>query len=99
MTTVLETARNADMPACALQYETEEVRLVVKLCRELQRRAGNEPFFLSVSSVNDLILKAGENRMRGWRILKGLVLDGILQEVEKGTASMRRASSFRYLGD
>jgi hypothetical protein len=99
MNMLLATATDADLPACAMQYQTEEVRLVVKLCRELQRHAGKEPFSLSVSMVNDLILKAGENRMRGWRILRGLVLDGVVEEVEKGTASGRRASSFRYLGD
>ena len=99
MNTLFEAAMKADTPACAMRYETEEVRLVVKLCRELQKHAGSEPFFLSVSTVNDLILKAGENRMKGWRILRGLVLDGVLQEIQKGTASKRRATSFRYLGD
>jgi hypothetical protein len=99
MTALLENAKAADMPACAMQYETEEVRLIIKLCRELQRHAGDAPFFLSVSMVNDLILKAGENRMRGWRILRGLVFDGVLEVVEKGTATKRQASSFRYRGD
>lgn len=84
------------MPAAAKQYSTPEVRLLVGVCRELQREAGDEPFFLATTTLERLL---GLNRMRAWRWLDGLVRDGVLDVIERGDPRTRRASRFRYLGD
>ena len=39
-------AVKAPTPKCAERYEHPKIRLLVALCRELQRAAGDAPFFL-----------------------------------------------------
>ena len=98
MTMLLERAKKTELPAVATDYQSPEIRLLIALCRELQRESGDEPFYLSTATVDRLFGLNG-NRMRAWRWLQGLVRDGVLAEVEKGDPVSRRASRFRYLGD
>jgi len=97
MSEILSRAEAAPLPVEALNYESEEVRRLLVLCRELQRMHGAKPFFLACR-------KAGEalelDHVSASRWLNVLVADGILEVVEKGrqAKSARRATRFRYLG-
>ncbi len=97
MTEIMQMALSAPLPPEALDYDTDEVRWLVVLCRELQRAAGEGPFFLSCRTAA-VLLKV--DQMTAWRWLCGLVYAGLLQVVEKGrqAKSARRATRFRYLG-
>lgn len=83
------------IPAAAAAYEQEPVRLLLALCTELQRRAGDSPFYLDVRTAGRLL---GVPHPTAWRWLFLLQADGHLIEVEKGGASTRRASRYRYIG-
>jgi len=97
MTAILERAKAADLPKVALDYQTDRTRLLIKVCRELQREVGDKPFFLATSTVQSLL--GFEDRMAASRMLRGLCVDGVLRLVERGGPKGRQASSFRYLGD
>jgi len=92
---ILRRAAAADPPAVAMQYEQEELRLLVSLCRELQREAGKRPFYLSVRTAAEQV---GVSPRHAARWLKGLVIDGILKLVRKGDRRKREASEYRYMG-
>ena len=94
MTEMLERAKTMQLPAVATLYESEEVRLLVALCRELQREAGDQPFYLSSGKVDELFNLNGD-RMRAHRWLKGLCLDGVLELVQKG--NQVKANRYRYV--
>ena len=85
----------ADPPAAAMQYEQEQLRLLVSLCRELQREAGKRPFYLSVRTAAEQV---GVSPRHAARWLKGLVIDNILKLVRKGDRRKRQASEYRYVG-
>ncbi|MGD0767492.1 MAG: bifunctional DNA primase/polymerase [Tepidisphaeraceae bacterium] len=81
-------------PAIAELYADEpEMLRAAKLCAELQRRAGAEPFYLAVRSLADLL---GIERMAAHRRLKVLNIDRVIVEIEKG--KLRRASTYRWAG-
>ncbi len=94
MTDILERAKAAELPEAAQQYESPKVRLLVCFCRELQHHAGEEPFFLSTRAVGSSF---GITPRHAARWLNGLVRDGILELVEKGSNTSRLASQFRYI--
>jgi hypothetical protein len=41
-------------PPIAAQYHSGEIRLLVALCREVQREVGDGPFFLATTTVAEL---------------------------------------------
>ena len=84
------------MPQAAMRYEQDGLRLLVALCRELQRVSGDKPSFLACRTAGGLL---GVKHVTAWRWLFALAQDKILSEVEKGDRARRRASRFRYLGD
>jgi Bifunctional DNA primase/polymerase, N-terminal len=87
----------SELPEVADQYEQQELRLLVGLCRELQRAAGaDSPFFLA-SRVAARLLQVDHSTAARW--LKGLQLDGIIQLVEAGSSSSGKASRYRYIAD
>ncbi|MCE9545762.1 MAG: bifunctional DNA primase/polymerase [Planctomycetia bacterium] len=90
----LKLADAAELPEAALEYEQVELRRLVALCRVLQRKSGDHPFFLACRTAAGLL---GVNHATAARWLKLLAIDGIVSEVEKGSRSTRRASRFRYL--
>ena len=56
---MFDTAKQAAedcLPDIALQYDTAEVRLLICLCRELQRHHGDEPFFLDCRTAGKATL-------------------------------------------
>ena len=96
MTKLFEVAKQSPTPQAALRYEQGGLRLLVALCRELQRVSGDKPFFLGCRTAGSLL---GVKHVTAWRWLILLAHDKIVEEVEKGDRAHRRASRFRYLGD
>ncbi|NLF73686.1 MAG: bifunctional DNA primase/polymerase [Candidatus Anammoximicrobium sp.] len=93
MATIFSRAQNA-IPPAAQKYEQSGLRVLVAICRELQRAAGTNPFFLGCRTAGRLL---GVDHTTAWRWLWLLKQDGILHEVEKGDHAKRRASRYRYL--
>ncbi|MFH1920110.1 MAG: hypothetical protein ABIP48_09530 [Planctomycetota bacterium] len=96
MIAIVEQAAAAAVPEVAMRYDQPELRLLVALCRELQRHAGNGTFFLATRTAGELV---GVSRQQASRWLRLLVYDSILNLVNRGDRRGRRASEFRYLGD
>ena len=96
MEPILERAKQNPLPLAAHNYESPKLRLLVALCRELQREAGGEPFFLSCRAAAQF-LDLGKDHPTAWKHLGRLIHDGIIEEVEHGTLAGRRASTYRYV--
>lgn len=76
------------------KYDEPRLNVLAALCRELQRAAGDDPFFLSCRSAGELI---GVDRMRACRWLALLVHDGVIAIALQGTT--RRATRYFHLKD
>ena len=96
MTEMLEAARRAALPECAGRYEQEPFRLLVGLCRELQRHAGDGVFFLSCRTAGGL-LGVSHTQANGWLFL--LRQHKVLELVEPGQRGGGKAARYRYTGD
>jgi hypothetical protein len=96
MTAIFQRARSADPPPAALRYEHLGLRLLVALCRELQRVSGEKPFFLGCRTAGKLL---GVDHVTAWRWLFLLQHHHVIHEEEKGDWRKRRASRYRYLAD
>lgn len=85
-----------NMPEAAQDYEQVEIHRLIAMCRELQRLAGDGPFYLACRTAGRL-LEVGHDTAARW--LKLLVMDEILDEVEKGgqPGTAYKASRYRYL--
>jgi hypothetical protein len=70
MSVILERAQKAPLPRAAAKYEGASLRLLVCLCRELQRESGEQPFFLSCRTAAELLPDCNHVK--------------VLHEVEKG---------------
>ncbi len=68
---------------------------LLKLCRELQRIAGDVEFFLDCRTAGRLI---GVDPATAWRYLKVLCTYGFLKPGAKGSRATRKASQFRFIG-
>jgi hypothetical protein len=95
LTTAFEKACRDGVPELTNDYDQPEVLLLAGLCRELQRGAGDRPFFLSCRDAGRLL---GVTHVQASRWLFLLVADSVLEEVEKGDVRNRRASQYRYRG-
>jgi hypothetical protein len=89
-----ERAISLDPPEEASQFQSLQVRILVALCRELQRMTGDEPFYLACRTVQRLFLHDTHTTAAHW--LKGLRSTNIIEVVERGTANTRRATLYRY---
>jgi len=96
MVAILQRAKHAALPRAAERYDHDGLRLLIVLCRELQRASGDAPFFLASRTAGRL-LEVGH--LTAWRWLYLLQHDGVIEEVEKGDRAKRRASRYRYRGD
>ncbi len=94
MQVVLEKAKMAPNPECAAQFDGEPTKLLIRLCRELQHRSGEKPFFLDCRSAGEAI---GTNKDSAHKRLRLLMKMSVLERVTKGHTG--RASEFRYIGD
>lgn len=82
------------LPKCAEHYQCDSLRRMVLLCRELQQRAGNEPFYLACRSAGDVL---GVTHVVANKWLRLLAYERILEVITPGTR--HRASEYRYCGD
>jgi hypothetical protein len=78
--------------------ENQRLQILVALCRELQRAAGGQPFYLSCRTAGRLFSVSHTEAARWFFLLES---DGILRVVTKGGTheDPRNATRFRYLGD
>jgi hypothetical protein len=93
-----DAAKETELPPEADQFQSAEVKLLVGLCWQLQRLAGDGPLFLSCRTVARLF-QLGDDHKRALRWLQHLVRVGILKIQERG--SMRqggRATRYRWTG-
>ena len=92
-----EAIRRADSnppPPQAIRYTSPRIKRLIAVCYHLHVLAGNGEFFLS---VRDAARIAGKQSPEDGRtLLGGLVRDGILIEVAKGTPGGKRATRFRF---
>lgn len=91
---ILDIARRSNPPPETLKYGNK-FQLLASLCRELQRHARAEPFFLSCRTAGKLL---GVDHVTAWRYFLLLQANRTLQMIEKGTKARRRATSWRYTG-
>ena len=93
---LLEQVEVFDMPDAAQDYEQPELYRLIAICRELQRLAGDGPFYLGCRTAGQL-LNVRHDRAARW--LKLLVFDEILREVEKGgqPGTAYKATRYRYI--
>ncbi len=96
MSQIFAEAVSAEVPRVAMRYEQGQLRLLVALCRELQRVAGTGPFYLSCRTAGRLL---GIDHTTAWRWLFLLEHDDVIRTVSKGSQSSRKASRYRYLPD
>jgi hypothetical protein len=74
------------------QFDEPKMQLLVLFCEELQRHAGDEPFFLSCRKAGEL-LKVDHMTANRW--LFYLVAKDVLTVVEKGRLP-KRATSYLF---
>lgn len=74
-------------------FADPEIRLVIAFCVELQRNAGDAPFFLSCRTVQKFLNHKTHTTAASW--LRAFVVDGFLDEVEKGNATTGKASRYK----
>jgi hypothetical protein len=96
VTIALKVALNSEEPKIAAQFEQEQLRLLVGLCRELQRSAGSNPFFLSCRTAGRLL---DVDHSTAWRWLFLLVAEGVLRVAVQGGNVSQKATRYQYLGD
>lgn len=75
-------------------YDEARLNVLGALCRELQRAAGDSPFFLSCRSAAESL---GVDHMRANRWMHLLVHDGHLAVAQSGT--WRRATRYFFTGN
>ena len=93
MAELLKKADSELPPACATDYDATTQRLVC-LCRELQRNAGDQPFFVAYRVIAELL---GIDRTKAGRLMNMLCVDGVLTLVYRGHTG--RSSEYHYVGD
>ncbi|MEA3226841.1 MAG: bifunctional DNA primase/polymerase, partial [Planctomycetota bacterium] len=100
MAKIFEKAIQLDPPKIAVKKypDHSKLKILVSLCRELQRAAGDAPFFLAARTAGRLLNVAPITANR-WLFL--LLSDGILKLVSKGgtATNARQASRYRYVAN
>ena len=100
MAKILEKAIELEPPKIAVEKypDHDKLKILVSLCRELQRAAGNGPFYLSVRTAGRL-LDVKPMTANRWLFL--LQSDGILTLVSKGGTAdaVRQASRYKYVAN
>jgi hypothetical protein len=96
ITQAWEKALTLPPPKIADLFRAQETKILVTLCRELQRIAGEEPFYLSSRTVASLFAHPTHSTAAHW--LKGLVQTEVLDVVIQGGPDTFKATRYRYLG-
>lgn len=94
MALILARAMETELPPAAEAYGLDGIRTLVALCRELQRAAGEGPFYLSTRTAGRLLQV---DHSTAWRWLFLLENDGVLSVVQRGSQGTRKATRYRYL--
>ena len=95
MAVLFANAIAAAPPPEVQHFESDGIKLLASLCREMQRAMRNEPFFLSARTAGQYF---GVDPSTAWRWMNLFKVEGLVVEVEKGSLKSGRASRFRYLG-
>ena len=91
-------AKASPLPPEASRFKVPGVRLLVGICRELQRQRGPLPFYLACrDAAAALGLEGKEPHVRAWRWLHMLCHKGILQKLRSGNQPDRKANEYQYL--
>jgi len=88
-------AQTATPPPEARVFDSPEMHLLVCLCRELQRAAGNKPFPLAARVVQRLFGHA--EHVTSWRRLTALCSARLLKVAMRGNNKEHLANEYRYL--
>jgi hypothetical protein len=100
MARIFEAVIQLEPPEIAMEKypDNSKLKIFVSLCRELQRAAGNNPFFLATRTAGKL-LKISPMQASRWLYL--LETDNILKVVVKGgtAENPRKATRFRYIAN
>ena len=83
-----------ELPAEALQYDTQLTQRLVALCAELSRTSANGVMYLSCRRAADALGTTDHASVA--RLLKMLCTDGVLELVEPGGPHTNKASRYRY---
>lgn len=89
----LAEAESTPPPTWAADY-SPACQLLASLCRELQRRARDAPFFLSAATAG---IAVGVDKGTASRWFKAFIGDGALELISLGSAQSGRASRYRYV--
>ena len=84
-------------PPEANTYESPKLKILVHLCYELQRIAGDGAFFLSVRDAARAVGLSAKSLHHASAYMRGLVRDGIIEAVEIGKPGGHRATRYRYV--
>ncbi len=95
ITLAWERAQNSKVPKVAEQFVHPQIRMLVSLCRELQRSAGESSFYLACRTVARLFHLTTHTTAALW--LRGLTKCKIIRETEKGGPQTNKASRYKYL--
>ena len=95
----IQRAIDQGLPDELLEEYGHGVALLAGLCRELQRDAGAEPFYMASSVASRIVGPGGspDDRMRGWRALQALEADGYIKIEKKGTRASRLGSTWWWV--
>ena len=93
----LERVKSSSPPPEANRYESPKLKTLVHLCYELQKLAGDSPFFLSVRDAARAIGLSAKSIHGVSAFMHGLHRDGIIKPVEIGKPGGRRATRYRYV--
>jgi hypothetical protein len=91
---IVAKAIDSDLPPVAADYDSPKIKLLVRLCRELQRYHGAEPFYLDCRTAGKVL---EVEHSVAWRWLRLLQHDGVLGLVSTGSQASRKANRYRYL--
>jgi hypothetical protein len=88
----------ATIPPEADHFRSPKLRLLVCLCRELQRQHGDRQFFLSCRDAARVVgLTGNKSHVTAWKWLRKLCHEGILKLLSSGSMLKRKANEYQYL--
>jgi hypothetical protein len=89
---------SAPQPPEADQFKSPQIRMLISLCRELQRERGDTPFYLSCrDAAAALGLHGNRPHVAAWRWLRMLCHVGVLRRGAIGSMKDRKANEYRYI--
>jgi len=86
-------AKQSDLSWVPTMIDSDDMRLLVGLCRELQEVNGKQAFYLDCRTVGDLF---GMSKKTAWKWLDTLCVLGVLKKVSTGSLKTRKANEYRF---